>query len=95
MTPFMIANGPSKYDLSVALFDGDSNQRKKVTFSGRFDGNGKNPTIILIGIIQQVGREDGSGDSWLIQFYTKIDNTSVLLKGYYSTKNRSGWLTID
>jgi len=85
-----ITNGPSKFDLSVALFDRKEPARtvefallayERVTFQVMIDG---------------VKAEDGSGESWLItgkiwENPTKYHQCS----GYFRTDKRTGWLDIQ
>ena len=81
MAQQQIIEGPSKYDLQAALFDG-----KRVRF-----------TVEGLGQIEvqmnNVGIEDGSRESWLIEGYVVLDNWKKF-HGYYETRRRKGWLEL-
>ncbi|MDD5099185.1 MAG: hypothetical protein PHP35_02475 [Candidatus Colwellbacteria bacterium] len=70
-----IINGPGKFDLMNALFIGS-----EVTFTL----DSKEVIIVRIDLIQA---EDGSHESWNFEGFVK---SSRWIKGYYSTKNRTG-----
>jgi|AP95_1055475.scaffolds.fasta_scaffold206342_1 hypothetical protein len=76
-----ITEGPSKYDLQAALFDG-----KKVCF-----------TVEGLGQIEvqmnNVGIEDGGRESWLIEGYAFLASQQKF-HGYYETRRRKGWLEL-
>ncbi len=79
-----IVDGPDKFLLSVGLFD-----YKELVFS-----LADNTKTVLI--INQVRREDGSGNSWIIKGNLKkmvIDNSHF--EGYYNTQKREGYLKIS
>ncbi len=61
-----IGNGPGKWDLMVALFDGDSSSQKKVTFWLECEVKSVVSWVPVEFCVNSVGREDGSGESWLI-----------------------------
>lgn len=86
-----IVDGPSKFDLMVALFKKDQN----VEFS---IGSQKFKIRISV-ILNGVRCEDGSRESWLIEgFYTEsiegqlVQSHRERFEGYYSSKNRTGWI---
>ncbi len=83
-----IVDGPGKFDLMVALFDG-----KVVRFTLK-DKNTKALKIIGVEL------EDGSNQRWLIKGYiykgyhmSEGDKTSRF-SGYYDSYSRKGWLEI-
>ena len=80
-----IVNGPSKFDLSVALFHKptEGGHYHPVTFE--FGGEGKSACHLM-----SVGIEDGSRESWLI---TVTLPNGQYASGYYTTKRRTGILS--
>lgn len=84
--PFEITGGPGKYDWTVAFFTG-----KKVTFNTDWFETTK-VTVTL----RSVEWESGDGHSWNFKgnAYTG-SRSNVVASGYYSTKTRTGWLTIE
>jgi hypothetical protein len=83
----LIVNGPGKYEISTSLFHGDHSQRIVVKFTTQAEqNNGKKFDIIEPIYINQVEREDGSGESWNIDGR----NPNGKVKIYYNTKNRNG-----
>ena len=92
---FNITDGPSKWDLILSIFDGDSSNRRKATFSiEEPEAHEKYPRLPdLDFVINGATREDGSGENWLIQgYYPGANDPTVPMNGFYSTKNRRGWL---
>ena len=86
---FAIVDGPAKWDFCLALFDGDSNHRRKVGFTITVN-NFRDPVQVFI---NKVGREDGSGESWLFWGYVAEGlRPEPEVYGYFSTKTRRGWL---
>ena len=74
-----IVAGPSKFDLMLALFEG-----KRVEFT--FEGMGKKPVIV-----NQIGIEDGSRESWLVWGGIIIaDKPLMPFSGYFQTVRRQG-----
>jgi hypothetical protein len=95
-----IVGGPSKFDLMVSLFG--TNREKRTVY---FDVVGPVSGIRVSAefVIAAVEREDGSGESWLIQGWRLtryVQNREwairteelVPFKGYFSTKSRRGHL---
>lgn len=85
-----IIDGPSKWNLMLSLFDGDSLHRRPVFFFTDAPApNGLAPRVeVYINIIE---REDGSGENWNFDGCLK-DSTRV--KGFFSTSRRRGWLEV-
>ncbi len=88
---FSITNGPSKFDLMVALFD----KNRGVEFTVKFDGFTNRFDFTITG----VRIEDGSRESWLIEgLYTEIEKPRGRevnwkgFRGYYDTRRRTGWI---
>ena len=95
MVQYQIVNGPSKRDLELALFDGDSQHRRHVVFSfeEHYGESGKSIALTVRAfILNGVSREDGSGESWLINGYFAGAYPPIPIKGYFSTKTRKGHL---
>ena len=92
MTRFNIVDGPSKLDLMLSLFDGDSGLRRKVTFllERSLSRNHLHP------VINKVGREDGSGENWMFEGYCrKVNGQDDLIRGFFSTRTRTGWVEMN
>jgi hypothetical protein len=80
---FYIIDGPGKFELMTALFVGDSDNTR-VTI-------GRNDTREVHSLyLRSVEMEDGSNENWLIAGYLIKDKVWRQIKGYYSTKKRSG-----
>lgn len=84
---YVITDGPGKFDLMLALFEG-----KHVQF--KIQGN---PFLKVQ--INSVGAEDGSRESWLIAggILEDIAGTPVEggwrnFKGYFQIRRRQGWI---
>ena len=88
-----IVNGPSKFDLMLALFDGAYVNQRKIWFTV-LDNSLSRTTLSIT--LNSVAKEDGSGESWLFDgcLYT-TDYGSRPVTGYFSTKNRKGWIEIS
>ncbi|MDO8559421.1 MAG: hypothetical protein Q7S23_00075 [bacterium] len=89
-----IVDGPSKWDLMLSLFDGDCDHRRPVAFKVR-RANGFEYSVAVT--INEVGREDGSGENWNIHGYLNSDPTGMFKAGvpvrcFFTTKRRTGWL---
>ncbi|MDP3994798.1 MAG: hypothetical protein Q8P91_03125 [bacterium] len=94
-----ITSGPCKADLEKALFDGSTSAGRNVggiryvTFIA-FAGEVKKFVEVAV---NSVGREDGSGESWLVDGYVvTIDGKPVgsgkNYHAYYHTQNRRGYI---
>ena len=95
MARFKITDGPSKFDLMVALFHKAISNPTTVQFTFHeeviFSGS---PTPFTWNIIiDSVGREDGSGESWLFtgSYRDVVAGMTRNLRGFFSTRNRRGW----
>jgi hypothetical protein len=91
-----VIDGPSKYDLMVALFNevNDVKRRHKVVFTTTA-AEGSPVTFKLTAVIEGVMREDGTGESWCINGYTVPSHPSVRVQtftGHFSTQSRQGHL---
>lgn len=88
-----IIDGPSKFDLMLALFDGYQNNEgvrsiRRVVFVTNL-GQPVRAQITSCAI------EDGSNESWLISGnFVPVADPSVAFSfsGYYSTRRRKGYL---
>lgn len=81
-----ILNGPSKWDIMLALFDNTARAVRTVKFT--CDQTGL-PTRDFEVSIDSVLREDGSGESW--EFTGHVGFQSV--KGCFNTVTRKGHFT--
>lgn len=84
-----IINGPSKWDLSIALFD-----RKPKNRIVTFDTNCPLAAHIEVSVLS-VQAEDGSGESWNIEGLVVDGNRATWTKGkrvfiHFYTNTRSG-----
>lgn len=91
---FQITEGPSKFDLMIALFKKDEAVRFSVT-PDPLTGT-KSPVILTVQI-NGITVEDGSHESWLMQGMWKLSWDLNLLNwtnfhGYYDSRTRKGWL---
>ncbi len=83
-----IIDGPSKFDLVISLFHGDSQKtRTEVLFYLE-----KNPGLLVPTMIDSVKREDGSGEKWLFKGYVRAGDFHGKVRGYYDTQLRRGWI---
>ncbi len=79
---YPVIAGPSKFDLMLNLFDGESGTRFMY-----FDIKTTTYVTGFIMYIKGVHRENGSGESWMIYGYNAdFGNISV----HFSTKDRQG-----
>ena len=83
-----IVDGPSKYELMLALFDRTFEKPRPVRF--KIQRRVGYEAVEVWAHILSVGIEDGSGENWNIEVQN-ID-FSVHHHGYYSTKTRTGLL---
>lgn len=93
-----ITQGPSKFELMMALFD-----RKVVNTRGvEFKLKGENNISAHV-IINGVEVEDGSGESWIFKGYVKgmspalqsgDRSTPSTCYGWYRTDTRKGWIEL-
>ncbi|MEK7520155.1 MAG: hypothetical protein AAB581_02875 [Patescibacteria group bacterium] len=87
-----IINGPSKWDLILALFEGDSLSRRQVKFTIRrhipfLEFLGTEPYVV----INEIGRESGCKETWLFKGYM---GENITVEGYFHTDNRKGWIKV-
>ena len=96
-TTFEVMSGPSKFDLMVSLFDGNSRTQKWADFQVKIENSEtKFPILVHLRMIG-VTREDGSGESWNISFFFKGTHDARAEHGghgHYSTRTRKGFLKI-
>lgn len=86
-----IVNGPSKFDLMLTLFDGDSSHRRTVAFL--LENPETEPWCGSLNfVINKVEREDGSGENWLFRGYSSDTDKNLPVKGLFSTRTRKGWI---
>ncbi len=92
-----ICDGPSKFDLSNALFDKLPGGRSRVL---DFTTNSEKLLRVCV-VVNKVSTEDGSRESWIIDGYiSKIIYDGAELEKppgdkihfYYRTDKRSGWM---
>ena len=79
---YKIFDGPSKWDLSISLFDGASSERRPV----KFKIAGHQYQVLIDG----VEREDGSGENWNFHGRVSQPGMEFQVNGFYSTKRRQG-----
>lgn len=84
MANLIITHGPSKWDLMLGLFDGDSQHRRTIEFS--INDTGPSVKMKLMSLM----REDGSGELWIFTGYAFGETSPV--KGFYSTRDRTGFI---
>ena len=99
---YKIHNGPSKLDLMLSLFDSSLSHPRSVTFQMTRDPYVERGHTIINGFpvemevhITEVGKEDGSGESWAFSGYASFKGqASKSVKGYFHTQHRSGNLKV-
>lgn len=95
-TKYSLVQGPSKFDLSVALFRGTQNDLVEFAYQ-----SSTGERIIIQCRILSVEAEDGSRESWNICGYAKFQNDPDhrrpwrKFKAYFHTGNRKGHLEIS
>lgn len=99
-----ITGGPSKFDLMLALFDGNSEHRRLVAFRTKeeFPGTALPPAFYQVQVIvNKIEREDGSGENWLVAgevlanwLLPKKPEVWMTFRAFYRTIQRQGWLEI-
>lgn len=91
MTAFRedLINGPSKFDLMLALFDWKPHRKVEVTGQA-----GQKFVLWITG----VSAEDGSGESWnlsgTVLLHTNGKREVQPFKAYFRTDSRKGWLAV-
>jgi hypothetical protein len=101
MTQCKIIAAPSKFDLSVAFFDGKYPNRRSVKFTIKIPNIHKEYEVNVV--INQLAWEDGSGDSWCFEGhissstcgYSPDFKRGVSAKGWFKTTTRNGSITIN
>lgn len=94
MARYDITNGPSKWDLILALFDGDYHHRREISFSFQGISERVVAEFTLQFLINELQREDGSGENWNFRGYgaTVPAFPDDPCYGFFSTKTRKGWI---
>lgn len=97
---FRITNGPSKFDLMVALFVGAAKRRHHLTFTVGDNTLMDMARNIVRGtvevVINEVSREDDSGESWCLNGYVPVAHSGLeQIRLYFHTTTRKGWLTFE
>lgn len=97
-----ITAGPSKWDWALSLMDGNSDHRRSISFEvsktesalSLMPAMQKQGTHTVHVFINMIAREDNSGGSWLFEGCTVVAGDRTEVHGYYSTKNRTGWIEL-
>lgn len=93
-----ITDGPSKWDLMLALFDGDAQHRRWHVFTvsdPQASPREKTSNLGMPILVNGLAREDGSGENWL--FNGEWDDGTIAqnkVRGFFSTKTRKGWIEL-
>ncbi|MDO8425182.1 MAG: hypothetical protein Q7T01_01560 [bacterium] len=82
-----LKDGPSKWDLMQAMFV-QNELRPAITFTTEQDGR------TLAVSITYLGREDGSGESFLFQGTLVNSGRNAAARGYFHARTRKGWIEI-
>ena len=87
--PHTIVSGPSKWDLSISLFEGNPKHRHTVEFRIRsMDRLLEMNHRVAVILVEQ---EDGSGESFNFQGYTYGEGVArYRVEGCYNTQTRKG-----
>ena len=99
---YEITDGPSKADLMFALFHATMNHPHSVEITIHAPENGPAYRSVKLTIqINVVGREDGSGESWILDGHiitmdgVKHPFSQSNFNAYYTTKRRKGMLHVE
>lgn len=97
MARFNITDGPSMWSLILALYDGNCAHRREVAFS--IQDPQQEPEELSLPpiscVINGTEREDGSSDNWLFKGYYPGSAKTTPVHGFFSIKNRKGWIEIS
>ena len=86
-----ILDGPSKFDLMLAVFDNTGEHPRTVSFSCKHSGSS---AIFKINVdICLAGHEDGSGECWIFEGVYRTNGKRV--KGFFRTNSRKGHITVE
>jgi len=86
-----ITKGPSKWDLMLAFFDGNADNRRTITFRVANTGEG----IELVLIINELVRDGGSGEYWLFKGVVETTGDDRMVSGWFRTDTRRGYLSLN
>jgi len=102
MAIYDITNGPSKFDLMLALFDSTCDHRRPVQFIIRLRMEQPLAGIVLGDPeehevhINGVSQESGDGQNWIFHGWERNPEGSTKptfrVEGYFNTARREGWL---
>ena len=87
MATINIVDGPSKFDLMIALFHAPQNNRDEPLGFTLEDGR------VLGVFLRGVEMEDGSHENWNLT--GRLMSGDGSFKAWFSTKNRKGHTTLD
>jgi hypothetical protein len=99
-----IVNGPSKFDLMLALFDWAPHRRVEITLDEGISDDGPNYGRKHDLLIMGVSAENDSGESWNISgnltFSVRghgqsLRNSPRSFRGNFRTDTRKGWIVIN
>ncbi len=86
---YSIKNGPGKFDLMLALFEG-----RQIEFSyDEGDGITYSRFRRVIVTISGLALEEGSRNGWCLEGY--VESSRVRFSGYYDLRTRTGWIALD
>ena len=94
-----ISQGPSKFELMMALFDRKSVNTRDVEFRLGANDSALSAHVVITG----VEIEDGSGEKWIFKGYvrrvsphpeTSIPPPPSNCRGFYRTDARKGWIEL-
>ncbi len=91
-----ILDGPSKFDLMLALFDGDAHHRRRVAFvfsNDKLDWL-KQWFRELEVVISEIARKDDSDELWLFKGYVPWSPEPLTVEGFFSTQTRKGCIKL-
>jgi hypothetical protein len=90
MARLEITDGPSKFDLMIALFDGKSHDRRTVKFV--FHNPPADFSTWHNFVVNMLERKNGQLDDWLFAGYFSDALRPTYMQGFFSTKTRKGWM---
>jgi hypothetical protein len=86
---YPIVGGPNKFDLMVSLLHGRSTNRNTVVFKVQCH---KDDVAVAI---NNLTREDGSGESWIFSGFIIGNKSGQVVSGYYRTDRRIGQIHME
>lgn len=92
---YTIVACPSKFDLMMAIF-GDKHVVEYTIEEATTETTRPEHSAVVLATIPvkmlSVGREDGSGENWLVKGFVSMVTGCCKINGYCNTLRRRGWI---